>query len=346
MPSIGDMLRALVHVLQALLRAIPELIELILRVVRLYCRRRKGGEGTPIDCLPVPPEIYLRPDASLYSQGYLMSLGLAVTWDNPDIELVDASSSVVSSYDLQPATTYTVRATIHNRSNSAPAIAMPVHFTLFSFGVGGTTAQAIGSRVVNLPVRGAPGEPVAAEVTWTTPATAGHYCIQVDAICVDDANPLDNTGQENTVVQGGRPGERLDVRIPVRNRLQGARAFHAQVHSYTLPDRPILPIPAEPATAAGEARAPQQETARERTARLNRIVAANAAQKHPAPAEWQPALSHRELALEENGVVELGFSVTIPSSASKGLRQPFNVVVVETGTGRLLGGVTLIVVVE
>jgi hypothetical protein len=204
MTFVHDMLRALAHELEAVLRSVPELSGLILRIFRLYCGRRKGGEGTPIDCLPVPPHIYLRPDASLYSQSYLMSLGLAVTWDNPDIELVDASNTVVPSHDLKPATTYTVRATIHNRSNTAPAIATPVHFTLFSFGVGGTGVQAIGSDIIDLPVRAAPGEPAVAQVTWTTPSVPGHYCIQVDVICADDANPLDNTGQENTVV-GGPP---------------------------------------------------------------------------------------------------------------------------------------------
>jgi hypothetical protein len=39
------------------------------------------------NCQHVPAHIYKRPDPMIYSQQYLMSLGLAVTWQNPDIHL-------------------------------------------------------------------------------------------------------------------------------------------------------------------------------------------------------------------------------------------------------------------
>jgi hypothetical protein len=36
------------------------------------------------DCQHVPAHIYKRPDPMIYSQQYLISKGLAVTWDNPE----------------------------------------------------------------------------------------------------------------------------------------------------------------------------------------------------------------------------------------------------------------------
>ena len=39
------------------------------------------------ECLPLPDDVYRRPDPCIYAQYYLMSQGFAVTWDNPDIWL-------------------------------------------------------------------------------------------------------------------------------------------------------------------------------------------------------------------------------------------------------------------
>jgi hypothetical protein len=316
------------HLLVALFAAFPELVALLRRVVRLFLRRREGGEGTPIDCLPVPPAIYLRPDASLYSQGYLMGLGMAVTWDNPDIVLTDATGTVVPSHDLAPATEYTVAATIHNRSNDAPAMAMPVVFSLIEFGVGGATVQTVGTDVIDLPVRGAPGEPALATTTWTTPTAPGHYCLQVEAVCLDDANPLDNIGQENTVVGAAQPGERMQFAIPVRNPRQATRRFDLRVDGYVLPERPLL-------VGEGAER-------RERKLLLERVVEANARDAFPTPSGWAIALSHELIELESDGATEVMLSVEVPPTATAGARHAFNVVVAEAGTTDPVGGVTVV----
>src|SRR5450631_1557225 len=52
------------------------------RLCRLERRERvcPGGQT-------VPPWAYRQLDPLLYSQPYLQSLGLAVTWDNPDIQV-------------------------------------------------------------------------------------------------------------------------------------------------------------------------------------------------------------------------------------------------------------------
>ena len=50
----------------------------------------------------------VRPDPLIYSQPYLMAQGLAVTWDNPDIELFE-DGVAVSSSALKPDHPYEVQ---------------------------------------------------------------------------------------------------------------------------------------------------------------------------------------------------------------------------------------------
>ena len=60
-----------------------------------------GSEGHPPSTgIYVRPHTYKRPDPMIYSQFYLLSKGLAVTWDNPDIQLFDGTTAV-SSHDLK-----------------------------------------------------------------------------------------------------------------------------------------------------------------------------------------------------------------------------------------------------
>jgi hypothetical protein len=67
----------------------------------------------------------------IYSQQYLMSQGLAVTWDNPDIHL-ELGGVTVDSHDLKPNTTYDVIARIWNNSLDAVVVGMPVAFSFSS----------------------------------------------------------------------------------------------------------------------------------------------------------------------------------------------------------------------
>jgi hypothetical protein len=130
-----------------------------------------------------------------------MAQGLAVTWDNPDIQLYELGPvpKPVSSSGLKPDTEYEVRATIYNGSSEAPAINMPVEFSYLSFGIG-TQSHLIGATKVDLHVKGSPLHPATARMHWRTPREAGHYCLQVKLIWADDANPNNNLGQENTNV--------------------------------------------------------------------------------------------------------------------------------------------------
>jgi hypothetical protein len=337
---------ALIDFVKRVLGALPGLIRLLLLLLRRACeRKRQYGGKQPMHCLPIPAGVYLRPDASIYSQNYLMSLGMAVTWDNPDVHLTDALNNVVGSHSLKPSTSYTVTATIHNRSNDAPALDMPVVFRLFGFGVGGGTVQEIGSVKVDLPVRGAPGEPVEASVTWTTPPAPGHYCIQIEAVLPDDANPLDNVGQHNTVIQGVSAGRALHLIVPIRNRLQGVRTFAVRHHSYHLPAEPIVRrgLGRRRRDALDDVRADTTREARETDESLQaRVVAANRPELFASPPDWAPAVSARRVTLEAEGTTEVEFTATVPASAPAGSRQLFHVSVTEESTERPVGGVTAI----
>jgi hypothetical protein len=119
------------------------------------------------NCQHVPAHIYKRPDPMIYSQQYLMSKGLAVTWDNPDIHL-ELGGVPVDSHDLKPNTTYDVIARIWNNSLDAVVVNMPVEFSYLSFGIG-TTKTHIETTAVDVGVKGAPGCPAFARVPWTTP---------------------------------------------------------------------------------------------------------------------------------------------------------------------------------
>jgi hypothetical protein len=340
---------AAVHLIKEVFSAFPNLIKLIVVLILRLCKlhRRYGGKQ-PIDCLPIPSGVYLQPDASIYSQQYLMSRGMAVTWDNPDVKLTDGLNNVVASHDLQPSTSYTVTATIHNRKNDAPVPSMPVVFSLVSFGISGPSVQSIGSTVVDLPVRGALGEPAQAAITWTTPPAPGHYCIIIEALVTNDANPLDNVGQHNTVIQGVINSQTIVLKVPIRNILQGPRTFAVQLHSYHLPAHPIVRggLSGRAQAASSEARPRTSGGPRESDATLlARVVAANRPELFPAPPEWTPAISQSSVVLDPGQTVELEFTATVPSSAPVGLRQPFHISVTEKSTNRPIGGVTATFVV-
>ena len=103
------------------------------------------------------------------------------------------------SHALAPSTPYEIRARIWNGSTDAPAVNVLVRFYYLSFGAG-TVRNYIGETYVDVPVKGSPLGPAEARMVWITPP-AGHYCIQVELNWIDDANPLNNLGQENVDVK-------------------------------------------------------------------------------------------------------------------------------------------------
>jgi hypothetical protein len=178
--------------------ALIELCRTLCRIIKQFCSRPKGKAPTRHRCVPINNPAFVRPDPMIYDQYYLESLGFAVTWDNPDIQLY-LNGSAVSSNLLLPGTTYKIVAQIWNNSTDAPVVGMPVAFSFLEFGVG-TVSVPIGSTQVDLGVKGGPNCPTYATMSWTTPVTPGHYCIQALLQPADDTNPLNNLGQENTNV--------------------------------------------------------------------------------------------------------------------------------------------------
>ncbi|HEY0786158.1 MAG TPA: hypothetical protein VGD62_09830, partial [Acidobacteriaceae bacterium] len=164
--------------------------ELLAILVKLYqrwrSRKNKGRVVATSNCVPINDPAFVKPDPLLYDQYYLSSLGLAVTWDNPDIQLY-LNGTAVSSSLLAPGTTYEIVAQIWNNSTVSPASAMPVHFSYLEFGIS-TVSVPITSTQINLGVKGGPGCPAYATAPWTTPTTPGHYCIQVQLDPFADVN--------------------------------------------------------------------------------------------------------------------------------------------------------------
>jgi hypothetical protein len=203
-----------------------------------------GSEGQPASRgIDVPPHTYKRPDPMIYSQFYLMSKGVAVTWDNPDIQLFDGGGRPVPSSALAPGTAYDIRARIWNGSTDAPAVNVLVRFFYLSFGVG-TIRNYIGEVYVDVPVKGSPLGVAEARMAWVTPP-AGHYCIQVEIDWIDDANPFNNLGQENVDVKKLN-SPNATFTFPVRNTSARTRALALRADSYAIP--PKAPCPVKPRT--------------------------------------------------------------------------------------------------
>jgi hypothetical protein len=179
--------------------ALIELLQILCRLLkRWFGRGHRGKIPSPHRCVPINDPAFVRPDPTIYDQYYLTGLGLAVTWDNPDIQLY-LNGTPVSSNQLLAGTTYEVVAQIWNNSTDAPVVGMRVAFSFLEFGVG-TTSVPIGSTQIDLGVKGGANCPAYASMPWTTPTTPGHYCLQVLLQPADDTNTQNNLGQENTDV--------------------------------------------------------------------------------------------------------------------------------------------------
>jgi hypothetical protein len=235
---------------------------------RAICRvgRNEGSRGSC--CIDLPPVVLKRADPLIYDQYYLMSMGLAVTWDNPDIQLFGGGVPVSPS-DLQPATEYEVRIRVWNGSYDAPAIGLPVELSFLSFGIG-TTSTAVGNDTVDLGPKASATAPAFASLTWKTPTAPGHYCLQARLIWPDDANPSNNLGQKNTqVVQAHSPAV---MEFAVRNDAAVRREFHFETDAYAIP--PVRACPSAP-----------EPTPRDR------VAAANGGRLAESKARWADALA-------------------------------------------------------
>jgi hypothetical protein len=280
-----------------------------------------GSEGNPPSAgINIPPHTYKRPDPMIYSQYYLLSRGLAITWDNPDIQLFDGAGMAVPSHSLAPGTRYDIRARIFNGSTDAPAINVLVRYYYLAFGAG-TVRNYIGETYVDVPVKGSPSGPAEAHMLWTTPPS-GHYCIQVELNWIDDANPFNNLGQENVDVKKLN-SPNATFTFPVRNTSAMRRILNLQTDSYTIPaTRPCGPTRSD---LAGIPRDPYAQHRRE---------------LYPVPPGWRVEMpGGQELILAPGEERD----VTVKITAIDGFHgtQAINVNALDGAS--LVGGVTLYV---
>lgn len=167
--------------------------------------KRKGGDP----CVYVPARIISRPDPCLYSQFLLMQLGLPVTWDNPDVAL-QLGGVEQNTYALQVDTEYDIAVTIRNSSRDRAALGTQVAVRWIEFGAGGQVRNHIATLSADVPAW-----PAMATVTtkWRTPASPGHYCIEVELFHPEDGNPANNRGWNNTQVLATASTVRTPIRI-------------------------------------------------------------------------------------------------------------------------------------
>lgn len=325
--------------LRDIISVVRDLIGICRRGKYLHDHRRGRRRHCGPKCGVVRPAAYKRADPLIYSQAYLMEQGLAVTWDNPDIQLFE-NGVPVSSSALKPDTVYQVVATVYNNSTNAPAVGLPVEFAFQSFGVG-AVLTGIGTTVVNLPVKGAPGHPALAKRDWRTPKEAGHYCLKVRLVWPDDANPKNNIGQENTnVVDAASPAV---YTFPVRNDDAIRKAIRMVADAYAIPkklsckDRPPKGQLDRkyPELAGGQRTVPYLEEAADWT--LARVRHSPAA--FPVPQGWRVDISPSEFVLAPGDTQPVTVTITPPDDF-RGQR-PFNINALYGNA--LLGGVTLIV---
>jgi hypothetical protein len=167
--------------------------------------RRKGGDP----CVYIPDRIIHKPDPCIYSQFYLMQLGQPVTWENPDVALFLGGVKQYT-YDLTVDTEYDVRVTVHNASPDKLAPSTRVEVRWVEFGAGGQVRTPIDTLLTDVPVY--PGTSMVG-TKWRTPATPGHYCIEVEVFHPDDGNIANNRGWNNTQVKTATSAVRTPVRI-------------------------------------------------------------------------------------------------------------------------------------
>lgn len=288
-----------------LLKQFPALLLSFLKFF-LGCKRR------PEKC--VCPPALKKPDPFIYDQYYLANLGLPITWDNPDIFIYEGNV-LVDPHDLVANTPYTVAARIWNNSTDVPVANLKVTFSYLSFGAG-TQSNPIGSVATDLNAKGLPGCPAFAYITWTTPPTVGHYCLQVLLEPPDDSNWQNNLGQRNTDVAHAHSPATFSFAVG-NHGVPRTRRVRFAVDTYTIP-----PLP----SCSDVTSIPRSKRSISKTA-------------PPVPSGWSIAFAPNELVLAPGEEGSVTATITPPPGFSG--RMSFNVT--SRDEYRPIGGVTLIV---
>lgn len=323
------LLRVLLELIQAItykwLLGLIHIVKRLIRLIKILCKRRKLLHGdknaTNTGCGQIDHPSFHRPDPLIYSQKYLLKLGLAVTWDNPDIVLLK-NGVIVPEFNLLPNTEYEIDATIWNNSFDAPVAGMKVNFSFLSFGAG-TSVTHIGTTFVNVGVKGGNNHPAHARAKWVTPP-AGHYCIQVDFNWDGDLNPENNIGQNNIdVVTAQSPAiHHFELRNPGKR----PERYRFEIDTYALPTPPDCPSTKD----EGSSNAQKWEEIRRRHAKT----------AFPIPPGWAVSFNPAEPFLQPDETVDIEVRIEPPAIFTG--QQTFNINAVTT-SGKYAGGITLVV---
>jgi hypothetical protein len=300
-------------------------IELIRRICNERGKKKKEKQDIPRrirkasknNCVPIRHPNYHKPDPMIYAQYYLMNQGLAVTWDNPDIQLY-LKGVPVSSNAVLPDTVYEIVARCWNASYDAPVVGMPVMFSYLDFGAG-TANNPIGQATINLGVIGGSDNPNFAKIFWKTPQTPGHYCVQVLLEWSDDKNPYNNLGQENIDIINVHSPAQFDFKV--RNSDPLKHQFRIEADSYSIP--PSLPC---------------REAKNLGTRKKEFILERNSRKNFPVPSDWKIEYNEEEFVLNADEEKTIKVTAT-PPDGFKG-RKPLNFNVFDE-RNVLTGGVTV-----
>jgi hypothetical protein len=338
---VKQFLRGLAHffiALVALLRLFPTILA---KLPQFLCggwdSLRKGFRRPPRGgcCLELPPNVHVSPDPMIYDQYYLMSQGLAVTWDNPDILLSDMLGNPVTPDDLAADQDYQVTVRAWNGSYGAPAANLPIQLSFLSFGIG-ITSTPIGGAVTNLGVKGSTRCPAFVTIVWHTPAVPGHYCLQALLVWPDDANPANNLGQKNTQVRAMRSPATFTV--AVQNQANVVRRFELEMDTYQLPRLPACTE--EPAVQAATLKTEGRYA--ESRARWDAALRTQGYGMFPVSNHWTISIMPREFDLAPGKITSV--VVAIEHVGLFAGTQAFNLhgfASPPTGPRQLVGGVTL-----
>jgi hypothetical protein len=292
----------------------------------------RRGKASPKQCVTLSDPAVKRPDPLIYDQYYLMALGFAVTWDNPDIWL-EQGGGIVPPEDLKPDTTYDVVARIWNGSTEGSCVGLPVHFSYLSFGIGVKSHPVTpGPKdvTVNLGVKGGPNSPAFARTKWRTPAVPGHYCLQASFNWIDDYNPYNNLGQDNTLV--GVSHSPVQFEFQLRNGTGFSDEFRFETDSYSIPRLPPCDR-RRPEIHSGISAITQ------RPFDPVNVPSQHIRANHPLPAGWDVTFSPANPILDPGQEITVAAMVSPPNDLTG--RQPINVHAF-TKSG-LAGGITFYV---
>jgi hypothetical protein len=307
------------------LKFIITLIKNVAAWVKDVCRRTKRPHSevnaTEEDCGPIRHPSFHRADPLIYSQKYLKSIGLAVTWNNPDIVL-KRNGIIVTENDLLPDTDYVIEATIWNNSYEAPAVGVGVDFSFLSFGAG-TTVHTIGSKSANLGVKGGANHPAKSEIKWRTPVTPGHYCLQVQLNWYDDVNPANNLGQNNVSIKEPQSPALFDFIL--KNDTGKPQTYRLVADTYELPT--LQPCD-------------KKKIYKNKGIKWNDIKDIHNPAHYPIPQDWSVAIIPQSVNLSANEEETIHVSIEPPNDF-RGVKA-FNINAFY-GNTMITGGVTLYV---